>query len=123
MMEAGILLDLEGKPLYFHTPHNRSISELPDSLDLWNVIWEHRDNISGFAHSHPGLGIPSPSWTDVTTFSAVEIGLGKKLDWPIISGDNMIITRFLGPGKYDYIYHVVSEKPDWFDELRKISNY
>ena len=81
MLEAGVLIDLDGNVLFEHTPQGRSVAYLPDSQDLWSAIWESRDRVRGFAHSHPRGGSPTPSHTDVTTFHAIELGLGKKLDW------------------------------------------
>lgn len=103
-IEAGVVLDLKGEPLHWHLPPGRSVGGLPDSRRLWDVIWENRDNISGIAHSHPGKGKPGPSYEDVTTFSAIEAALGRRLDWWIVSaGDcNTTLLRWVGPGKYTY---------------------
>jgi len=121
MMEAGVLLDKKGEALYWHLPNNRSGGALPDSVDLWSVIWENRDNISGFAHSHPGFGRTGPSHTDLTTFAAIEAGLGKRLDWWIASGDSMILLRY--HDELDYIQVDVTMNPPWVDRLRGESNY
>jgi hypothetical protein len=123
MMEAGVLLDLKGEAIYWHTPHNRSVAALPDSVDLWNIIWSNRENVSGFAHSHPGYGSTGPSWTDLTTFEAVESGLGKRLDWWITSGNRMFLCRYCGPDKHDYSVVQVTMCPDWVGHLREISGY
>ncbi len=92
MREAGVLIDLKGAPIYWHMPPGRSGGSLPDSRDLWDVIWENRANLSGFAHTHPGYGNPGPSQTDITTFQAIEAGLGKRLEWPIVSGDSLVVV-------------------------------
>lgn len=123
MMEAGVLLDLKGEAIYWHMPHNRSMGALPDSVDLWNIIWTNRDNISGFAHSHPGYGNTGPSWTDLTTFAAIESGLGKRLDWWITSGNRMILCRYCGPGEHDYSVVPITMCPDWVSHLREVSGY
>ena len=123
MIEAGVLLDINGEALHWHMPPNRSGGALPDSVDLWSVIWENRDIISGFAHSHPGYGRTGPSHTDLTTFAAVEAGLGKRLDWWITSGDSMILLRWTGPGRLHYNQLDVAMEPDWVRELRRISTY
>ncbi len=101
-IEAGVVIDNEGQALFWHEPQNRTGGSLPDSSTLWDVLWNNRDNISGFAHSHPGYGMPSPSYTDITTFAAVEAALGKRLLWPIISGDAIAVFEWCGPGKHDY---------------------
>lgn len=123
MMEAGVLLDERGDALYWHIPNNRSGGALPDSVDLWSVIWENREIISGFAHSHPGFGRTGPSYTDITTFAAIEAGLGKRLDWWITSGDGMVLVRWNGPGTLDYFRLDVTMEPDWVHELRRVSTY
>lgn len=120
MIEAGVLLDRDGNPLHWHLPPNRSGAFLPDSRDLWDIIWENRKNLSGFAHSHPGFGVPLPSYTDLTTFAAVEAGLGQRLDWWIVSGDKLSLTGYDGD---TYITLSRSECPSWMEELRKLSNY
>lgn len=124
MREAGVLLDLEAKPLYWHVPANRSAGSLPDSSDLWKVFWENRNNILGFAHSHPGKGVPSPSYEDITTFSAIELALGKRLTWWIISEDleGVVWIRWCGPGQYNYASTLYESEAvwdlPWFEGLR-----
>lgn len=124
-VENGVILDLEGNPLYWHVPANRSVAFLPDSRDLWDVIWENRHNISGFAHSHPGSGPTGPSWTDLTTFAAIEIALGKRLDWWITSEDRLLVMRWAGPDKYGYnTTHIeldAETEHNWLDKLRQLS--
>lgn len=120
-MEAGVVIGLDGQPIYWHLPENRSVAYLPDSQKLWDVIWENRNNILGYAHSHPGGGTPGPSHEDITTFSAIELALGKRLKWWIISQDfssSVIRLRWIGPNKYDYAGQLDSrEKLDWWEEL------
>lgn len=123
-MEAGVLIDLAGSPLYWHLPLGRTGVSLPDSKELWEVIWENRDRISGFAHSHPGAGPPWPSTEDLTTFSAVERALGRRLEWWIVSSDYLALLTWQGPGLYDYgIQHNSGEGFvfEWLDKLREYS--
>jgi hypothetical protein len=127
------LLDLEGKPIHWHLPPGRSGGSLPDSRDLWDVIWENRGNISGFAHSHPGSGLPGPSYTDVTTFAAIEAALGRRLDWFITSSDSFVLFRWKGPDKLTYEPHwatyscpeqpILTGEPEWIHRLREASGY
>jgi len=130
-MEAGVVLgwkgvvgDSEEEPLYWHTPGDRSGTALPDSRDLWDFMWKNRDRITGFAHTHPGFGLPSPSHTDLTTFAAIESGLGSRLDWWILSSDGFIVLR-----RVDLKYTIFEaglwplEEPIWMDELRELSQY
>jgi len=120
--EAGVLVGTDGLPIHWHVPYERTAVLLPDSRDLWDVMWEFRDSILGFAHSHPGQGIPSPSQTDLTTFAAIEAALGIRLHWWITSEDFIIDCVWKGPDKYSYS-SVPSIEYDWVGELRRISDY
>lgn len=132
MMEAGVLLDLKGHPIFWHTPNDRSGGALPDSRTLWDVMWENRDRISGFAHTHPGYGKPGPSYTDITTFAAIEEALGKRLDWAIASGDKLCLCWHTTDKSMvtvgDYQVFQVEPVPDhvnerWLRELRRRSGF
>jgi hypothetical protein len=102
-MEAAVVLNHEWKPIAFHTPEGRTVGSLPDSQSLWETLWENRKALLGVAHSHPGGGIPGPSHTDVTTFSAIERGLGVgRLLWPIVTADAVRVFSWHGPGLHDY---------------------
>lgn len=126
-MEAGVLLDLQGQALHWHLPPGRTSGSLPESPDLWDVIWTNRDNISGFAHSHPGGGVPGPSFTDVTTFAAIEAGLAARLDWWIASEDGLALYRWKGPDRLSYsdypglVVSHIFQAPAWLTELRRLS--
>lgn len=122
-IETGVVLDLDNKPIFWHCPQNRGTAILPDSRELWDVIWENRANISGFAHTHPfHCGAPAPSGTDITTFIAIEKALGKRLDWWILSLDNVCLVKWLGPDEKVYVrYTTEGPEPEWAVELRKLS--
>jgi hypothetical protein len=122
-VEAGVVLDLDGNPIYWHTPQNRSVGALPDSRDLWDVFWENRKNLLGFVHSHPGGGVPGPSYTDVTTFAAVESGLGTRLHWWIISSEAAVDCTWSGPDRLDYRARPVAYEAVWLEKLRELSGY
>jgi hypothetical protein len=81
--EVAMVFDKEGRALYWLD--GSSGAAVPDSRSLWDVLWENRENLGGVAHTHPWDGPTSPSGTDLTTFAAIEAGLGKKLIWPIIT--------------------------------------
>ena len=118
MLETGVVLSLAGIPLYWHMPTNRTASSLPDNATLWEMIWQYRQIVSGFAHSHPGRGLPGPSYEDVTSFAAIEAALGRRLEWPILSANAMVCCRFVGPHRFDYGRIVVAHEPAWTHELR-----
>ena len=120
MIEAGVVVTNAG-PVFWHLPSGRTGGSLPDSRQLWDVLWDLRREPSlGFAHSHPGSGVPGPSDIDVTTFAAVEMGLGRRMTWWITSADRIIRLDWIGPGKFDY-NPILVEEPDWAKQLREHS--
>jgi len=123
VIETALVFDKEGKVIHWHLPPNRTGISLPDSQDLWAVIWENRKRLGGVAHTHPWKGATHPSHTDVTTFAAVEAGLGRRLLWPIVTFDQVVYLKWAGPGKWDYGF--TSDGPrveeEAITELRKLS--
>lgn len=125
MIEAAVVLDLNNEPLYWHLPSGRTSVSIPDSDDLWSYIWKNRFRVSGIAHSHPGSGVPSPSHTDITTFDAMERGLGRKCVWWITSKDDLIwIVNRNTPLEYDTVSYkeIQLKEPHWAKELRIFSS-
>lgn len=123
MIEAGVVVDKSGQPMFWHLPEGRTAGSLPDSRSLWDVLWNafNEGTLLGFAHSHPGSGVPGPSYSDVTTFAAVEAALGERLDWWITSADHVVLLRWSGPDKISYRSTLVQEAPAWVAELRRLS--
>jgi hypothetical protein len=120
MIEAGVVVT-GGGPIFWHLPNGRTGGSLPDSRRLWDVLWDlRREEFLGFAHSHPGSGVPGPSWTDITTFAAVELGLGRRLTWWITSSTHVIALNWRGPNKHEYGASIM-EEPDWAKQLREHS--
>ena len=122
-IETGVLVDWDCHPIHWHLPVDRSAVHLADSRDLWDVIWERRAEVLGFAHSHPGMGIPAPSMEDLTTFSAVELALGRRLVWWITSGDEFIEISWTGPNKLSYRSGPKMYDPEWLGKLRELSGF
>lgn len=140
MMEAGVVVDIDGQPIYWHVPDGRSGGQLPDSAALWDVMWAaHKaGNLGGFAHSHPGNGWPAPSDTDTTTFHAIETGLGRPVSWWICSADKVVLIQRIeivatsnvsavsDPLQRHFMLTRLlfeSEEPGWLGELRRRSDY
>lgn len=98
MMEAAIVFDNLSRTLWAHLPPGRSAGGLPDSRDLWEVLWAMRHVAAGVAHLHPWEGQAVPSHEDLTTFSAVDRALGLRLYWPVVTLDNCAVYRGLGVG-------------------------
>lgn len=120
MIEVGLVVGWHHHALYWHLPPGRSGGSLPDSRKLWDVLWEQRHHLTGFAHSHPGAGVPGPSWEDLTTFAAVEAALGRQLWWWIVNLEGTVLLVWCGPGKHDYAIQPVKDPP-WANELRRLS--
>jgi hypothetical protein len=123
-METAVVLDRNWRPIHFHTPAGRTGGSLPDSHDLWEVLWTNRRNLLGVAHSHPGGGVPGPSHTDVTTFSAIERGLGVRLVWPIVTVD--AARAFVWGGLEPLVYVewgrlTLGMQESWVAELLRLS--
>lgn len=102
MREVAVVLDREHRPIWWHDPAGSSAVALPDSRDLWEVLWTERARISGVAHSHPGRGDPAPSAEDLSTFAACEDGLGMRLQWWIATLDHVLCFDWIGPMRYDF---------------------
>lgn len=127
--EVGVLVDVNGEPIHWHLPPGSSVVSLPDSRDLWDVIWENRGNVLGFAHSHPGSGSTGPSQTDVTTFRAVEKALGRRLVWWITSSTHLVVCQWRRRSRTEpgtWVPEPVNEYEDWQSkkwllELRRLS--
>jgi hypothetical protein len=122
MMEVGVVIDQNLAPIFWHLPEGRTGGSLPDSRLLWDVLWDNRKTLMGFAHSHPGGGRPGPSNTDITTFVAIEAALGRRLDWWITSSDTLVVCRQMErDGRYGSIVIAKADEPPWADDLRRLS--
>lgn len=127
MIEAGVVLDRQGLPAFWHLPDGRSACHLPDSRNLWNILWSERDHISGFAHTHPGDGICEASSTDLTTFAAIEAALGRRLDWWIVNAGtkgvrHTVLYRWEGATPGNYVKTVLwTDAFPWVRRLRELS--
>ncbi|MFA6234103.1 MAG: hypothetical protein WC824_07955 [Bacteroidota bacterium] len=102
VVETALVFDKEGKTLLWHVPAGRSGGGIPDSHDLWEFLWENRKIIGGVAHTHPWNGEAWFSQTDVTTWAAIEQGLGIRLVWPVVTMTEMKQFSWVGPEKLDY---------------------
>ena len=94
MIETALVFDKLGEPFHWHEPAGRTGGSLPDSRGLWEVMWENRLAIGGLAHTHPWDGPASPSGTDLTTFRALEQGLGRLYWWPAVTFTDVSYLRW-----------------------------
>ena len=63
---------------------------LPDSRDRWEAIWELRHELYEIAHSHP-VGPSAFSAEDLSTMSALDDALGKRLRYSVVAPRTMIV--------------------------------
>lgn len=122
MFEVAVLIDSRQKPLWWHLDPGREWDKIPDSASLWDNIWSCREDILGIAHTHPGSGhYPFPSSDpDLTTFEAVEAGLGRRLIWWIVNETHMSSVVWRDDmHEYVTIHLHQSFEPKWVLELRQ----
>ena len=119
-LEAAVVVDVDGQPMYWHTPVGRSAAAIPDSRALWLVLWDSRERLAGVAHTHPG-GVLQPSSTDLRTFAACEDGLGRRLSWWLVSADRVVRCTWSASEPACYICRPDDAPHVWLDELRRIS--
>jgi len=86
---------------------------VPDSRERWEVIWQHRHEITEIAHSHPGEFLDF-SHEDLTTMEAVEAGTGKQFTWSIITKKGFL-SRKSGADIHR------EDAPWWLELLRALS--
>jgi hypothetical protein len=123
MIEVAMVFDNEGKVIHWHLPPGRSGGSIPDTRDLWEILWENRDRLGGVAHTHPWHGEPWPSVTDVTTFRACELGLGKQLLWPVVTFDQIGCWVWNPLTKQYCLAGPLTFEIEGIDELRRLSGY
>ena len=122
MTEAALVFDKQGRTLYWHEPEGATAASLPDSHVLWEVLWQQRERLGGVAHTHPARGRVYPSFTDVTTWAAIEAGLGRKLVWPIVGTDDVRCFRMRGEAPVEIVGDQLKCWPlEELDELRRRS--
>lgn len=121
--ETAVVFDHDGKPIFWPGKNGATAGAIPDSRTLWDAIWENKARVAGVAHTHPGSGRPQPSYTDETTFQAIESALGRRLVWPIVTTDHVTFFRF-AEGAY-YSGSASFDDPEHWnktvDELRRLS--
>jgi hypothetical protein len=124
-IEAAVVVARDGSPIRWHLPPGRSAVGIPDTRELWDVLWANLDRLAGVAHSHPGAGRPRPSHEDVTTFAACDSALGRRLSWWIATSDALSLFTWRGPGRYDYVGEPIEcdglPHTHWLHELRRLT--
>lgn len=84
---------VHGAAGYIHVPQRAQSGLVPDSPELWDVIWHLRGDLLGIAHTHPP-GCNHPSQLDLETARSVERALGCKLRWWIVDPASGLTTEW-----------------------------
>ena len=100
MIEMAMVFSRRGELIHWHAPRGSSRAHIPDSRELWDILWENREDLGGVAHSHPMSVNSAPSPTDITTFRAIEDGLGQFLVWPVVTPHDAKYWVRAGDGYY-----------------------
>src|SRR5262245_24008882 len=90
-----------------------SAAKIPDNQDRWNVIWQHRDEITEIVHSHPGEFLDFSS-EDLTTMEAIEAGTGKTFTWSIVTKSGYLSRKDGKDAERD-------DSPWWLALIRALS--
>jgi hypothetical protein len=90
-----------------------SATRIPDERERWEIIWQHRDEITEIAHSHPGEFLDF-SQEDLTTMEAVEAGTGKVFTWSVATQGGFLSRR-------DGQAYQREDSPWWLELMRKLS--
>jgi len=124
MLEMVLVFDTEGRAIFWKGPKGSFEGYVQDSELLWDRIWSARDRIGGVAHTHPWAGEAHPSYIDVTTFEAIERGLGQRLLWPIVTMTEVGYFHWNLARGYERTKSPFEGNPWWIDnveELRRVS--
>lgn len=120
MMEVALVFDRDGKTIHWHLPPGRDNGSIPDTRSLWEVLWANRAIVCGVAHTHPWDGPAWPSPIDVTTFRAIELGLGRPLLWPVVTFTELRCFEFNeGASQYQKAEPLVLEDVEKLRELSR----
>jgi hypothetical protein len=129
--ERGVIFDKDFLPLHWHEPLDATGVLLPDSTNFADIMWDLREDMYGFAHTHPFGEMLVPSLKDLKAFQGIEQGNGKRYLWPIVTFGGSKIFYFkrqidLTTNAYQSIlpfltFKQMINKNTLFNELRKRS--
>ena len=69
-----------------------SPTALPDSRARWEAIWQHRDELTEIAHSHPN-GPERFSVEDEETMAALASALGKAPRFSVVTEASVVVRE------------------------------
>lgn len=120
--ECAALIGKDDEVLLWHKPQLSTATYIPDSASLWRSIWAHRDVITGVAHTHPCADAAWPSATDLSTFDALELGLGRKLTWWIVTLAEVVTVQRAEDLRQGWVVSAsLTDIPRWVTALRTLS--
>ena len=90
-----------------------SATKIPDNHERWETIWNHRQEITEIAHTHPGHFLDF-SHEDLTTMQAVEAGTGMKYSWSVVTKDGFLCRKNGRDVRRE-------DSPWWLGLIRKLS--
>jgi len=90
-----------------------SATSIPDERERWETIWEHRNELTEIAHSHPGEFLDF-SHEDLTTMEAVEAGTGEAFTWSIVTKSGFLSRK-------DGKDRLREDSPWWLSLIRRLS--
>jgi len=102
-IEVALVFDKAGHTIDWHCPQGCTSGSIPDSHDHFMVMLANLDRLGGTVHVHPWHGVADPSYTDITTWSAMDRALGRRL-WAVATFTEVNFFRWIGPGKHDYFW-------------------
>jgi hypothetical protein len=122
VIESAMVFDREGRVIFWLGPNGCSEGAIADSQILWDRIWSDRDRIGGVAHTHPWEGPTTASTTDLTTWAAIEAGLGTRLYWPIVTLTHVeFFTYFDDAGGYGRVMEVdFRDTEHWHNIVKRL---
>jgi hypothetical protein len=103
-----ILVEEKILRIYFGSP-----TGIPDERARWEIIWQHRHEVTEIAHSHPGEFLDF-SHEDLTTLEAVEAGTGRRFTWSVVTQ-----RGFLSRRKGRKVRR--KDSPWWLELMRELS--
>ncbi|HTW98138.1 MAG TPA: Mov34/MPN/PAD-1 family protein [Acidimicrobiales bacterium] len=112
LVEVCFLLGVGGALLWADVGDDAT--SLGDSRARWEAVWAHRGELGEIVHSHPG-GSLRFSLEDESTMKAIDAGLGRRLDYGIVSPAGYLRRR--GDGSESR----VTDEPWWTRLLRAAS--
>ena len=119
MIEVAVVFDNLGEAILWMDGSDSAY--VPDSRGLWLFLEENKGRLNGIAHTHPFSDDPLPSQVDITTWAAIEAGLGMRLIWPIVGRKKTRYFIWRGPDKHNYVEIILPKEHSVLEEALRRS--